>query len=416
MKVWILQTGEPLQIDPFGLRPMRAMNLSTRLIARGHDVTIWSSDFDHFSKSHRFGRPTTLSPSENLTIRLLASSGYKSNRGLARLLDHTILAINLLRELRKENPPDIAFVGYPPIEVAWVMTRWLKKNSVPSMLDVKDAWPEVLMRAFPLKLGKLARFLLSPYFIMMKSVFKNSDFISSISPDFLNWALSVTGRSKNEFDRVTFLTSPKQNVSSEELTQAEYFWDQLGIFDDNSLRGSYIGTLTDALSFERVVEAAIQTGAQIVISGTGPKAKQLKELTAGISNIIYPGWLSSAQAQVLSARSNFLLAPYDDLDDFMISLPNKFLDAMSFGRPIFSSLSGYSEGFIRLHKIGDTYSNSTPGSLSKLIFQLSDNPIGLYLEKDESVKLFNESFSGEVVYEELVTTLESINETWGNEG
>ena len=55
MKIWILQTGEPLHIDKSGLRPMRAMNLSNALIEKGHDVVLWSSDFDHFSKKHRFG-------------------------------------------------------------------------------------------------------------------------------------------------------------------------------------------------------------------------------------------------------------------------------------------------------------------------------------------------------------------------
>ena len=32
MKIWILQTGEPLYIDKSGLRPMRAMNLSNALM------------------------------------------------------------------------------------------------------------------------------------------------------------------------------------------------------------------------------------------------------------------------------------------------------------------------------------------------------------------------------------------------
>ena len=50
MKVWILQTGEPLQIDNSGLRPMRAINLSNILIEKNHNVVIWSTDFDHFFK------------------------------------------------------------------------------------------------------------------------------------------------------------------------------------------------------------------------------------------------------------------------------------------------------------------------------------------------------------------------------
>ena len=88
MKVWILQTGEPLHTDSAGLRPMRAMNLSNALIAKGHQVVLWSSDFDHFSKKHRTGKTSTIQYSENLEIRVIASRGYKSHVGLSRLFDH----------------------------------------------------------------------------------------------------------------------------------------------------------------------------------------------------------------------------------------------------------------------------------------------------------------------------------------
>ena len=75
MKIWILQTGEPLQIDATGLRPMRAMNLSQALTEMGHSVTLWSSDFDHFAKKHRFGRMKVIKYSDNLEIRLISSRG-----------------------------------------------------------------------------------------------------------------------------------------------------------------------------------------------------------------------------------------------------------------------------------------------------------------------------------------------------
>ena len=54
MKVWILQTGEPLQIDNNGARAMRAINLSNSLVDKGHQVTLWSANFDHFTKKHRY--------------------------------------------------------------------------------------------------------------------------------------------------------------------------------------------------------------------------------------------------------------------------------------------------------------------------------------------------------------------------
>ena len=149
MKVWVLQTGEPLQIDSGGLRPMRAINLSNALIEHGHQVVLWSSDFDHFSKKHRTSKNSVIQYSPNLEIRLISSRGYKSHVGLSRLFDHAQLAFNLRREIKKQPLPDVAFIGYPPIETAWVMTNLLSTHRVPTLLDVKDAWPDVLLRAFP---------------------------------------------------------------------------------------------------------------------------------------------------------------------------------------------------------------------------------------------------------------------------
>ena len=53
MRVWILQTGEPLHCDGGNPRPMRAMNLSNTLVALGHEVVLWSSAFFHQEKKHR---------------------------------------------------------------------------------------------------------------------------------------------------------------------------------------------------------------------------------------------------------------------------------------------------------------------------------------------------------------------------
>ena len=51
MNIWIFQTGEPLHIDKENSRPMRAMNLSNKLVDSGHKVILWSSSFNHQKKN-----------------------------------------------------------------------------------------------------------------------------------------------------------------------------------------------------------------------------------------------------------------------------------------------------------------------------------------------------------------------------
>ena len=129
MNVWIFQTGEPLHSDNGNPRPMRAMNLANTLVTKGHNVVIWSSGFYHQKKIQRAKLYKKIFISKKLEIRLIPSPGYKKNISIQRLFDHFKLAYNLKKKLDVEkNLPDVAFVGYPPIETAFIMTNWLKKK------------------------------------------------------------------------------------------------------------------------------------------------------------------------------------------------------------------------------------------------------------------------------------------------
>ena len=144
--VWILQTGEPLPTDKGIFRPMRAINLTNKLIEKGHKVILWSSSFNHQIKEHRSKDYKQLKVNENLEIRLIPSCGYKKNLSIKRLIDHAQLGYNLKKTLKKEkNKPDIAFLGFPPIEINFVMSNWLSRNKIPFVVDVKDLWPDAFI-------------------------------------------------------------------------------------------------------------------------------------------------------------------------------------------------------------------------------------------------------------------------------
>ena len=104
MLVWLLQTGEPLHIDSGNPRPMRAMNLSNKLVEAGHKVVLWTSAFSHQGKFHRFKQFKVIKLSENLEIRLIPSCGYQRHIGLSRLFDHAQLGWNLRHYLKDKLP------------------------------------------------------------------------------------------------------------------------------------------------------------------------------------------------------------------------------------------------------------------------------------------------------------------------
>jgi glycosyltransferase involved in cell wall biosynthesis len=391
---------------------MRAINLSNALTARGHEVTLWTSDFNHFTKSHRYGKEMHIQYSNLLTIKLIPSFGYKSNIGVPRLLDHAQLGWNLNRMIKDDQVPDLAFIGYPPIEPAWVMTRFLTAKKIPVVLDVKDAWPDVLVRAVPKKMRIFAWVALAPYFKLMKDTFKVATNLSSISPDFLKWAQDTADRKPLELDKVNFLASSTEGASEKELVEACDFLDSTNVLDDGRFRVSYIGSLSHALNMEPVIEAARNLDIQFVIAGDGSAASIIKDKALEKSNIIFTGWISTAQATVLAKRSTLLLAPYADLEDFEMSLPNKFLDAFAHAKPIISSIDGYSRRFIEKEKVGLFYSNKIPGSLTELLHNLKDNQDLIRALSISAGVLYEKELSGEIVYSALAQNLEEIFERW----
>ena len=134
MSIWIFQTGEPLPSDKEPhIRPMRAMNLAEYLCKDGHHVVLWSSSFYHQKKIHRSRKFTSIHVNEKLIVNLIPSLGYSNHISFRRFIDHIHLAFNLFTQLQntKLDFPSSAFIGYPPIEAAWVFTKWLRKNGIP---------------------------------------------------------------------------------------------------------------------------------------------------------------------------------------------------------------------------------------------------------------------------------------------
>jgi glycosyltransferase involved in cell wall biosynthesis len=407
MKVWILQTGEPLQIDNNGARAMRAINLSNSLADKGHQVTLWSANFDHFTKKHRYKGSRTINHNTNLQIKLIDSVGYKRNQGIKRLIDHAQLAFSLHFALKKMELPDVAFIGYPPIEVAWIMSRFLKKNSIPMVLDVKDIWPDVLLRALPSQARGVGRLLLSPYYYLMNSTFKAATSISSISQDFLDQSVKIACRAPNISDSVNYLTTIRPNYAGAEIASAQEWLDKMGVIDNKQTRCSFVGSLTSVFDWDCVIEAFKNSNTELVLAGDGPCFQDLTEKTRNIKNIVMLGRITGIQSKVLADRTNVFIAPYKSSLEFSHSLPNKFFDAMEYGKPLLSSVAGSASQFIVKKNIGLIYSDIY--TLKMALNKLETNPDFFRQLGENAIDAYDKDFSGQIVYGKIINNLEKLS-------
>jgi glycosyltransferase involved in cell wall biosynthesis len=409
MKFWIFQSGEPLPIDENRSRGMRAINLSNALLESGHEVVLWSARFNHNEKKQRSTTSRTTNISNKFKIILVPSCGYQKNISLIRLLDHIQLAFNLSKLIKLEEKPDAVFIGFPPIETAWVLTSWANKNHIPSILDVKDEWPELFIRSSPKYLRWIVSLLFLPQKLMAKASFRQATCISTITEPFLQDCLAKANRTRNSFDQITFLTSPACEVKDYDLEQASNWLSGKGVKASEKFLCTYIGSLTTSLDFQPIMIAAADKRFVFVLAGDGPLYLELKEKFRTFENVIFLGWVNPAQASALYRMSKVVLAPYKLSPDFEKSLPNKFFDAMSHGKPLVSSIGGYGEKFIQENKIGFAYLNEDLCSLHKLLAYLHENSTAIEECSKSSENLFNAQLTEKIVYGRLVHNLEILS-------
>jgi glycosyltransferase involved in cell wall biosynthesis len=417
MLFWIFQTGEPLPSDDGKPRPMRAINLSEALVKRGHRVEIWSSAFFHQERRHRVKKFTSLHLNDQLTIHLIPSCGYTKNLSIRRLADHAQLGFRLRKILNnyKGDLPDLAFIGYPPIELAFFAGKWCKKEEIPFVLDVKDQWPEIFIRALPSKIESIARFFLWPYFFMGSWLIYQATSLCSMTPEFLGWAKSFSKRGDNDNDFAFPLTPASSEVDKNELLESDRWVLDLKIKSNSKTRVIFfVGNfMQSAFDFRPIIVAAEKAWLsgnnwKFVLCGDGETWDHVKKSTSRLGNVIMPGRVDKLQMISLAKISDIAVAPIKNNPDFLMSIPNKIVDYFSLGLPVLTSLKGVVSKLLETHDAGGCYQEGDNESLYILLSEYL-NDMSLLAQKSQNAKKVHKKlFNGNKVYSNAAVRLEGI--------
>jgi glycosyltransferase involved in cell wall biosynthesis len=410
LKIWIFQTGEPLHTDPDSPRPMRAMNLANALVDEGHQVIVWSSAFYHQKKSHRTREFTSLTVSDSLKVNLIPSRGYDRNIGFARLMDHYELGKNLLLELDKaahEELPDIAFVGYPPIEFAYTVAKFCKKHKLPFILDAKDMWPDYFVEKIPRPFRFLGPYIFRVWYRMSEFIFENATGYSTISQGYMNWMCQVGKRKTNDYDCIAPTSTSYEDIDESGTSKCVAEWAEKGISIGKDNVFFYAGTINKTLDFEPVLFAAEELrkmgkNIKIVICGSGPQLESFRQLFKELDNVIFTGWISRDMLLVLARNATASLIPYRNSKAFTLGIPNKFSDALSIGIPILSCLEGEVKQLIVSKNIGFYYKSDEPKALLEACLKYLDSPCLVENHSENSKKLYAEQFDTSEIYRNLI--------------
>lgn len=409
MNIWIFQTGEPLHIDKGNPRPMRAMNLANKFADKGHCVTLVSSRFYHQEKKQR-KNPDFTKINEKLSIYLISSPGYKKNVSFSRFYDHIILAINLRRFLKSNEikKPDVIISGYPPIETAYVLSKWAKQNDLFYILDTKDQWPTIIVESIPKPLRFFARLALIPMHLMAKHAMRNAIINVSISNGFLNWIKSFSGLSNSSSMKMLPLAAPRTDFEKNLYAESMRWWSENGIKKNKNLKIAFIGSFSRAFNFNPIFEAAKYCEeknllVEFILCGKGEQVELIKYQAQNINNLKHIDWIDIPKIKTLESIVDLSIAPYISTNDFKMSIPNKVIDSFMAGLPVITSLEGDLKNILEQKQAGFYYNDAKTliilleylNNNREYILEISTNASSLYKEKYDFESLYN-NFTMEV--------------------
>lgn len=410
MHAWIVQTGEPLPTDERVIRGMRAINLARALNDRGHAVTLWSSDFNHQEKRHRFRRDVVIRRDELLQVRLVNSIGYRRNIGLRRIADHFGLARGFSRLARHAKLPDVAFIGFPPVEIACAAVMLCRRNSVPCLLDIKDLWPDLFEDPLPELLRPVARSLLWPLHALTRRAIANCDGICAPSEGFLQWARAKGRVPKRPSDCIAPLTTTRSGVPAREASQADAYWDALGSPADGRPRATFVGSMSRSFDFDCLLRAARSERGrawQWVLCGDGESMASIRSGASGLGNVLLPGWIDRARIDSILRRSTIGLAPYKSIQNFELNICNKVYDYLEAGLPVVSPLRGDVQLLLRREGVGRSYApGDSAGLLEAMDSILPEGQRGSMAIL--AARAYRDRFEAAAVYRRLAEHLETM--------
>lgn len=411
MRCWVVTVGEPLPLGDGGERRLRSGILSQMLAEAGHEVTWWTASFDHWRKAHRTDGHAATRLAQNYSIVLLWGRGYSRNISLERIGDHRDVARAFRCLAANEPKPDVIIVSLPTLELSVEAVRYGKEHGVPVVVDVRDMWPDVMLRAAPKALRPLARIPLLPMRRLAREACRDASAITGHMPAFVEWGLRHAERQQGRYDRhfpFGYESASQFDVKPEDLA----LWAAGGVRADQAeLTVCLAATLSHSFDFRALIDAARRVDGErirFVICGTGDNFAWLRDAAMNLSNVTLPGWVGRRELLALFSIADVGIAPYRDEFDFRVTIPNKGPEYLAAGLPIALSLpDGPLLDILAQYDCGFSY-RGDGAELARHLRALRDDRTRLSGMRARARQLYSDRFRAEQIYGDMVRFLEDV--------
>lgn len=390
-EIWYVSPYEPLPLFDVSSRKMRNSHLTDQLIKAGSKVNLWLPDFDHVKHQKiSFSEKQIPNNYERLTLTLIPSTKYSDDVSLKRYFQSKYVAVMFFfKALCQNKKPDIIISQVPSLDLAFACLILSKIFKCKFVVDVRDLWPKILKQALPQKLGFLFTIVFWLDILFAKYVYKNSEYLCSVSKSYLN-ALEKDFKRNINNDQIFYLGYEPKTLSTSQ-NDIEQIRQKYSIKLENFViffSGNF-GVSYDLDLVAKVIETTLNKDKEknilFVICGGGDACGEFIEYVSALENVIYAGWVNGLELDLLMQVSDIGFAPYKNTA--LMSLPNKLFEYIANGLPILNTLDGEMASIIEKYSIGlNVYSHED--SVSSLYY-LYENREQLSTFKKNCLNTYN---------------------------
>lgn len=424
MRVWTTVIGQHLD----NAQNTRSMLLCEHLRRRGHEVTMWTSAFEHIRKQWhsewRAVKGGLYTSADGLDIRFMKGCGYRNNISPMRYLDHYLAARDFLRSAHKLPPPDVIVASLPDHLTAAAAVNFGASRRIPVIVDVRDKWPDIFIyhAANPLVKG-LARAVLSMELMDSKRTLQRADAIVAMMQTMMDWALEKAKRAPSELERIFFLAPSPKNFDVPPIKLPK---DGPSAKAIKATRGktviAYIGTfnrtehpllLIDAI--DHLSEQGVNDPDKLafIIGGDGVDAGEVRRRAERHPNVHCLGWLTPPEIYAILANS--------DIGVLSMNVPspafnNKSFSYLASGLAIINGATGDLAELIETEKLGVNISAGNPKAMADAIISLTGNAARLAEIQANVKRVFLERFDRDANYEAYAAHVEKVVEVFHQRG
>ena len=401
MRIWLVTIGEPLSLEE-QTRRLRTGIFADYLANRGHEVTWITSRFDHYSKRY-FTSEDVL---ERNGIRFVFLNGrpYSKNISLARQLNHREIARDFERRAPGLGQPDVLVASVPPIDLCESVARFARASGTPLIVDIRDLWPDELLRRIPRPLSWAGRLLTTPMTHAVRRTMRQSTAIIGVSQGYLGWGLAHAGRTAGPYDRVIPL-GYADSVSACRQREAR----ASGMLGHDAANFFFAGAFNNSVDLDAVIGAfAALPEAKVTatLAGTGDKFAAWVDAARMDERIQFPGWVGPPQLAALAESADVGLVCYKP--ESLVAMPNKIFEYMSFGLPILNSIPGEAAELVESEGLGVNYTAGDEAGLAACIDAMAGNRDLRREAGRRSAALFEARYTSEKVYGAYAALIEAM--------